>query len=1285
MELPRSSRLTALVLVLAAGGCSSPTLTHTPAETTTSITNVQRAMPYQPTGGPLDALQPKKETGVDRFLNQYPESDGRGVVVAIFDTGVDPGAPGLQVTSDGKPKIIDVVDGTGSGDVDTSTVVELGEEGTFEGLSGRALTPSPDWNNPSGEYRVGLKPASELYPRGLDGRMARERRKDWDQAQRVLTEKLDRELAAFDREHPKPDEDQFKVREDLVERIDQLNALQDNFNDPGPIYDCVVFNDGSTWRAAIDTDGDGEFGDEKTLTNFRAERQFGTFGDVDLLNYALNIYNEGDVLSIVADAGAHGTHVAGIVAANFPDQPELNGMAPGAQIVAVKIGDTRLGSSSVGTGTTRGYTAVLENNVDVINMSYGGADAFPDTRYRNGQLVSEIVNKHGVIFVSSAGNDGPAFSTVGGPGGSTTALIGVGASVTPEMMKAQYALRDTETGPLQYPWSSRGPTLDGDLGVDVTAPGGAISSVPNWTLQKNQLMNGTSMSSPNTAGGISLILSKLKQDSVEYTPHSVKRALMNSAVLMPGQSRWAQGSGMIQVDSAYEHLVNYEEGDDRDVFYTITGPGGDRGVYLREPYENNKPLEQRISINANFHEDATSRKKVDFEMRLALSASEPWVKVTDFANLAAGGETTDIRIDPTGLPEGAHFAEILASDSAHPERGPIARYPITVIKGIEINAENDFAWRERVESKPGDLNKWFFDVPDGAAWMDVIVRRLDKDTTRLLVVQALELLDDRANNTHKISNWVRFNDSDEERFSLRLDGGRTVELAAAQNWSSLGTGDFEFEVRFRGLRPEPSQLFVEGGTLVTRFDVRSPLRVTVVSPSGSLTDLRRSFNPKDWTVRALDPVRDRLSDDRQMHEIVIEYAVKVPKDLEANINPAVSLLPHAWEVYESFLWTLTNKDGELLEANAGEDVDVDLEEGDYTLRLHVRHDDPSELQKIEKAPLIVSYKLPSAVRLNFASTPEAAFAGRGNFGSPEIEAGGSVPCYVATPKTESLPDFVKAGDVLTGSFTLGGDTELSGSSSRPGGWPVAMTVIEKPGDKPEVEAAKSEDDEEEPAALDTLREDIRDLKVERLADLMTEDDADAFDTIANEVLAEEPNYLPVLVKQMERAAELDRDADFVLSAAQAVLDQIDQDAVAAYFGKNHDKDSENYDEDLAEEMKTQKEAIIAAYAQIAETLGDEATVEDADSIKAFEDAIEDLAVWTSVDSEDYFDLRLKREMLHERYGKALAMLSKKLGDEADKELYEQRIELLETLGWDAWARHERALMLVRYPKQTSIF
>ncbi|KAG1213480.1 hypothetical protein G6F35_010270 [Rhizopus arrhizus] len=77
---------------------------------------------------PVNGLMPKQDTQAASFIKKYPEYDG-----------VDPGAAGMQVTTDGKPKLLDIVDCTGGGDVDTSKKVKpTTEDGlnVIEGQSG---------------------------------------------------------------------------------------------------------------------------------------------------------------------------------------------------------------------------------------------------------------------------------------------------------------------------------------------------------------------------------------------------------------------------------------------------------------------------------------------------------------------------------------------------------------------------------------------------------------------------------------------------------------------------------------------------------------------------------------------------------------------------------------------------------------------------------------------------------------------------------------------------------------------------------------------------------------------------------------------------------------------------------------------------------------------------------------------------------------------------------------------------------------------------------------------
>ncbi|WP_423800112.1 S8 family serine peptidase [Neobacillus sp. SAB-20_R2A] len=160
-------------------------------------------------------------------------------------------------------------------------------------------------------------------------------------------------------------------------------------------------------------------------------------------------------------ATIHGTHVAGIIAANG----KIKGVAPEAKIVAYRA----LGPG--GGGTTEQVLAAIDqairDKVDIMNLSLGNSINGPDLPIS--QALDRAV-ENGIVAVAASGNSGPNVWTVGSPGTSAKA-ISVGAS-TPTMEIPQLLIEGMQNPLRVQPMEGSGnwaldrtlPIVDGGIG-----------------------------------------------------------------------------------------------------------------------------------------------------------------------------------------------------------------------------------------------------------------------------------------------------------------------------------------------------------------------------------------------------------------------------------------------------------------------------------------------------------------------------------------------------------------------------------------------------------------------------------------------------------------------------------------------------------------------------------------------------------------------------------------------------------------------------------------------------
>jgi tripeptidyl-peptidase-2 len=1228
----------------------------------------------------------------------------------------------MQVTSDGKPKVIDIIDCTGSGDVDCSTEVkvtvpkEMGGQTvqTLVGLSGRTLLLG-NWKNPTGVYRLGIKNTGELYPRELPDRLKKLRREAFETKHHQLVTESSKESTKVEKDH-------VELKAEYASRTKALNEMMNSYQDPGITMDCVVFHDGEKWRVAIDKDESGDLRQAKLLTNFSDEHQYDSFGVDSMLNYSVNIYDEGQVLSIVTCAGSHGTHVAGITGAHFPEQPELDGVAPGCQLVSLKIGDTRLGSMETGQGLVRAAIEMARLKVDLANMSYGEAASLPNYGRFMDVLTNDVVNKNGTIFVTSAGNAGPALTTVGVPG-SFDEVIAVGAYVTHSMMEAEYAMLDNVTE-RPYTWSSRGPTADGDDGVDIYAPGAAITCVPQYTIQKSQLMNGTSMASPNCCGSVALLVSALKQKGQPFTPYQVKAAIKHTGKNIGDFMQ----VGLIQVEKAWEYLTHaLKDNLVSSLHYNVVikDRNNARGVYLREPAETSQLQEITVQVTPKYpkHDDPTQNPtKFGMEMQLSLECSAEWISAPNYMIMASSGRGMNIRVDPTNLKPGFHYGTIAAYDTANPSLGAVFKIPVSVCKADV--AQSNVVQYNNLRFRSGDIVRNFIQVPNGANFADITVSTVGRPTPARFIVHVLQLNTDTRYTTFEqefaFSLLESGVESDTTKYTKQIPvlPGVTMELCLAQFWSSLDASTVSVEVKFHSILASlnsstlghygaagntgtDSLLINSGNNGFSRLEIFSPLGRETVTPKVTFDTLLQSVRPTDSIVEPLQ-TRDVLPNSKQVHALVNSYSYKVTEGASIMFK-----IPRFHNVlYDSHLDNFaimvydTNKKLVLFQDVYGKPKKFD--EGTYDIKVQFASSNLQLLNDLKASCLIVESTLATPVSPPI-STSLASLDSKSKAGATVMSKGKRVVFWVGDV---AAPKGAQAGDLLQGKLEFDGKI------------PKLFTVnyLIPPEYKPkEPETGKKEPPKDDAVVL---KEAIRDLEISHVKKFKTDDGK--LELLAKLVQAY-PDHLPVYKEKLLVLAEKAKKGEAVdmklceerLNTAKTVLKILDENTVAMYFGVQNDlSKGHEADKKLNEKMTLSKEMLGLVYQTFAETYSDViiyketgaglSGIADLDSLEVaavtdlFNQSLKKFASWIPsppVDDGNYLLLYVFQQKRLGYYATALEPVLKFLNSSKNrtkdttvwKKVVEQKVKLLELLKWDLWKDYEEKWKVVNFPKAYARF
>ncbi|KUL32059.1 S8 family serine peptidase [Streptomyces regalis] len=721
---------------------------------------------------------PSFETGAVDFVEDHPKADGRGITIGILDSGVDLAHPALQKTTTGERKIIDWV---------TATDPVNDQDATWRRMNNPVTGPTftiagATWQAPVGGYQFNL--FREAATTGGDAKGDANRDGDTTDVWGILY-----------------DATAGTVRVDL-----------NNNND---------FTDDEAMKPYKDGFQVGYFGTDNPATDVAERQPFVVEIRKDVVYNAAG--DKADYVNVGVIESEHGTHVAGITAANGLFGGKMNGQAPGAKLVSSRACTWTGGCTNV--ALTEGMIDLVVNRgVDIVNMSIGGLPALNDGNNARAELYTRLIDTYGVQLVISAGNSGPGANTIGDPALSNK-VISVGASVSKETWAANYGSL-VQKPYAMMPFSSRGPREDGGFTPTLVAPGAAINTIQTWlpgapvaeagySLPAGYgMLQGTSMASPQAAGASALLLSAAKQKGIALTPAKLRTALTSTADHIKGVQAYEEGAGLINIEDAWDSIrdgATAHEAEpnnyvvkapvDTAIDQFLKTPGFGTGVYDRE---GGLKAGQKKTYDVTITRTSGADKAIRHELHFENNAGDTFRIVgSDEISL---GLNKPVTVQVAAKPYSAGIkSAILEVDDPRTEG-----IDKQVLNTVVVTAPLKYTYSASGSVQRNSTKSYFVTVPEGAKSLEVAIGGLkDKSQTRFIAIHPYGVPADTTSTPNCYNNYLGGNGCkpDVRSYADPQPGVWEIEVESRRT-SPLLDNPFKLDVTVLGAAFDPETVTV---------------------------------------------------------------------------------------------------------------------------------------------------------------------------------------------------------------------------------------------------------------------------------------------------------------------------------------------------------------------------------------------------------------------------------------------------------------------------------------------